>query len=813
MQALGLPVPRGCCVTATAYASFVAWGRLEQALDQALAQAADDPRGAAALAQAAFHHATFSPQLANAIVRWYDALAMDGAPAVVAVRSSALDEDGGADSFAGVHSSFLDVTGEQAVLDAIRRCWASFWSEAALVYRAARRALRPIAGAAIVQQMVRADAAGVLFTADPIGGGRDRLIVEAVAGNGERLVSGDVTPTRYELDLNGRLMNGSPGSEDAGPVGPAFLKELAAVAVRIEGAYSQPQDIEWAKHGASLFVLQTRPISARPAPAVKSPDPAVWTRTSIGERFPDPLMPLEGTFVADWVFAPGFRRLFQSMGAAPERGEQVFRTFGGIAYLNQRLLADLLEGLPQGLAPDAAGGTTDLSSVPIRLSLPLVRTAFRIFRIVRKRHREFTRQAPAFAMRCRQMRGRAFDGRTASDLRADLADLRSLISEMSRGHLESIAAAEILMSLATALTAKWASGAEAGQVQLAIAGHLSNKTYEMGLRFAALVDMARACNELSSVFAEAEAAAVLPRLRALAGSSHAVAEFLLSLNGFLEEFGHRTAKYNLSHLRWRENPAELVQLIQAHLHASPVLTRDAEGERSRALASILKSAPPWKRPLLRAVLLRARAYCGALRENENHYITMPFPDLKRLLSVVAARLTAEGKLREPGDLYFLTMREVEEAMEGGLASVPAQKTIAIRRRDHEAACAAGLDGAMASPDGQPSGAALHGTPASPGAATGRARILFEPSGRLERGEILVTRTLNASWAPVLRLAAGVITDVGGMLSHGAVIARELGVPAVAGVEGATRSIRNGQLVTVCGSRGTVRIEPGDADNA
>jgi phosphohistidine swiveling domain-containing protein len=813
MQSLGLPVPRGFCVTAAAYASFVAGAGLEQTLAQALAQAAGNPRGAAALAQAAFRQGSFPPDLANAIVNWYGALAVDGVPAAAAVRSSALDEDGGADSFAGVHSSFLDVTGGEAVLDAVRQCWASFWSETALVYRGAKSALRPIAGAVIVQQMVHADAAGVLFTADPIGGGRDRLIVEAVAGVGERLVSGEVTPTRYELDRNGVLIEGSPRPEDAAPVSPGFLKKLVAAALTIESVYPQPQDIEWAKHDGSVYLLQTRPISARPAPAADSPDPAVWTRTSIGERFPDPLMPLEGTFVADWVFAPGFRRLFQSMGAPPEQGEQVFRTFRGIAYLNQRLLSDLLEGLPPDLAPDAAGGTADLSSVPIRLSLPLVRTAFRIFRIISKRQREFARQAPAFELRCRQMRRREFDGRTADGLCADLAGFRSLISDMSRGHLESIAAAEILMSLAAALTAKWAPGAEMGELQLAIAGRRANKTYAMGLRFAALVDIARACTELSSVLAGTEAAAVPSRLRALAASSQAVARFLLSFNEFLEEFGHRTARYNLSHPRWRENPAELVQLIQSQLRASPVAPMYDDSERDRALASILKRASAWKRLLLRAVFRQTRIYCGALRENENHYITMPFPDLKRLLRVIATKLTAEGKLREPGDLYFFTMHELEETLEGRLASAPDQGAIAIRKRDYEAASSAGRRGGTPPPGGQPTGGTLHGTPASAGEATGRARILLEPAGRLDRGEILVTRTLNASWAPVLRVAAGVVTDVGGMLSHGAVITRELGVPAVVGVSGATDRIRNGQLLTVCGTRGEVRIESGDTDNA
>ncbi len=795
MSRLGLPVPRGFCVTAAAYRGSVAWAGLDPVLDAARDLAVYDPRAAAAQAQAAIQRASFPPELEAAIVDSYGMLAPGWAPAAVAVRSSALGEDSAADSFAGVHSSFLDVAGERAVLDAVRRCWASFWSEAALAYRAARGVLEPIAGAVIVQEMIHADAAGVLFTADPVRGGRERLIAEAVAGIGERLVSGEVTPTRYELDRCGRLM-----SADRGPVSASFLYELATVALRIEEAFGQPQDIEWAERNGSLYVLQARPISTAPAPVAHPPDPATWTRQSIGERFPDPLMPLEATFVASWVFAPGFRRLFQSMGAPPELAEQVFATFGGLAYLNRGLLADLLKGIPREQALRIADGAADLSGAPARPSLALARTGLRLFRIIRKRHREFARQAPGFGERCRRMRNRTFEGRTAADLGEELAAFRALISEMSRGHLESIAAAEILMSLAVLLTARWAPGVKAGRVRLLFTGHPENRTLAMNRRFAALVDAARECATISDVLTGDEPASVLPRLRELANTSVKTAEFLGSFGRFLDEFGHRTANYSLSHPRWREEPVQAIRLVQSRLQFPPA--PPAGLCRDRELASVLKAVPLWKRLFLRPVLRLAWIYCGALRENENHYITMPFPDLKRLLAAIAERLRADGRLRETADLYFLTMRELEESR------VPDRAAIAARRREHRAALAARRE-LPASPSGGPSGGTLRGTPASPGEVSGRARLLREPAGRLEPGEILVTRMLNAAWAPVLPLAAGVVTDIGGMLSHGAVIARELGVPAVVGVDGATSTIRDGQLLTVCGTRGTVRIEYGE----
>jgi rifampicin phosphotransferase len=323
---------------------------------------------------------------------------------------------------------------------------------------------------------------------------------------------------------------------------------------------------------------------------------------------------------------------------------------------------------------------------------------------------------------------------------------------------------------------------------------------EMGDRFQRLAHALLACPEALEIVRQRAPDEALAHLR----TEPAAARFVAGFDAFVAEFGHRAAKYPLSHPRWREEPSQVVRMLAVQAERGTTIDLEAEtrardtatGELHRILrARRWERIVPVRRALLHLVLRAARIYCGVLRENEGFYITKPFPDVKRLLGVIGCRLAERNRLARPEDVYFLTLREIRDVLRG--RSHGDLRGLVAERR-HEFHAAAPEAGAAAA-----SGETLRGVPVSPGVATGRAVVLADPTEPFEPGSILVTKTLNPSWFATVMLARGVVADFGGQLSHGAVLAREFRIPAVLGVNVATRLVRAGQVVTVNGSAGTV----------
>jgi phosphohistidine swiveling domain-containing protein len=862
LRRAGFPVPPGFVVPTAAYRAFVAAGGLDERI-VALAGAAraDDPASferAASAIQALFAGAAVPADVAAAIEATYGRL---GAPPV-AVRSSATAEDRPEASFAGQQDTYLNVRGREALVGAVRRCWASLWTARAIAYRA-RRGIDPgaVALAVVVQELVPAEAAGVLFTVDPVDGDGSKIVVNAAWGLGEAVVGGRVTPDTVVIDkASGRVLRREVAEKEVltaptadgtaeVPVEPerrrqavldeAQAAELAALGRAVEAHFGCPQDLEWALAGGRIYLLQARPVTALPAPQLAAPAdgmvdgdddwPAegtrashpfdLWTQADVGERWPEPVTPLTWSTALDQVnlsMRHGFR---DRRRAGLERIQWAARLHGRV-YMNEGAMGHMMRaeyGLPaammggalgSGVAPAADGDRIDwarlLRALPGMAGLVVDR--LRNERVYRRRWREIDRWVADFQAR---------------DLAA--ADDRALWAELDRvwmprlidaTNLHADASVEAMMAvpMMEKLCAAWLGRAELAHELLV--GLDDVRQAEMAPALHAMAGQLRALG-LADLVLDAVALRADPRAR----------PFLAALDRFLVEHGHRCAvEAEWRHPRWVEAPAQVLDLIAGYLRAGDVVDpRAAEARQRRRRDEAVRSAEARLDPLRRAVLramLRRSADLFRLRDNGQHYLVKLLLPPRRIFAELGVRFAARGWLAADEDVFFLAYREIGAACQAGGAGADWRAVVGARRRAYRAWFAVRAP-VVVGPDRRPLaepvetaegpavGAQLVGIPASGGTARGVARVIatVAEAGRLSPGEILVTRATDPGWTPVFPLVGGLVLEVGGQLSHGAIVAREYGIPAVVNVGDATIRIRDGQTVVVDGAAGRVDLEP------
>lgn len=774
----GFPVPPGFIVTADAYRAFVAANGLERILTEALT--GEDPM-AAARAQAAFWEGEMPPEIVQAIGRAYRA--MGTGP--VAVRSSAVAEDGSVASFAGQHETVLGVVGEGPLLAAVRRCWASLWNEQALAYRHSRGIEAEPAMAVVVQRMVDAAQAGVAFTLDPASGRRDVVVVEAVAGSGERLVGGQAAPRRYVVRRE----------KDCRALGDGLLDgvRLAAIvrlARRVEAWAGKPQDVEWAvDHAGRVYLLQARPVTAvggTPQTATR------WTRDNVGEVAPDPITPLSWS-VLEPMTNGAFRGVLRRLGMG-QLSTPFFSRFYGRVYLNGTLFQRVM-----GRFYISQAGWRDLP----HLALTGLRALWLLCRLPAEGER-----AIAAVLERRLDEG-------PSLAISQLDNWRRLGAEVMEVHLAVTVMAELLYQALDKLLARWSDGTATAAALTA--GLTGVRSAEVGQALAALAREIRKDRALQEQFLRADPQALPVRLT----GTEAGRAVWSQVESFLARHGHCAAQeFELAVPRWRDDPTPVLKALQMQVRAmEETPTADPAAARIAATARVERGMNPPLRWLFRFLLRRAQGFTIA-RENLKYHFVLAYSRLRDFYLELAAELVAAGRLEEQKDVFFLTADEVGELVGGGLTPGEARQRIARRRRAWEgqrrveppAALDSLGDGRLRPvllPVGLEGGNGLYlrGLAASPGTYTGRARVVrsLGEGADLKPGEVLVALATSPGWAPLLVAAGALVTEIGGTLSHGAIIAREYGLPAVLNVPDATRRIRTGQWVLVDGSQGMVRL--------
>ena len=789
----GFPVPDGFVVTTDAYAT-IASGDLDRRIAGALA-AGDD-----GVAIRADFEAVAIPEGVRAAIT--DAYADLGRPAV-AVRSSATAEDLPGAAFAGQQDTYLNIIGQDALLQAIRRCWGSLWTERAIAYRH-RLGIDPseVRMAVVVQRMVDAETAGVLFTANPVTGDRGQIVINASSGLGEAVVSGLVTPDHYVLDARGAVIEWSPGrreivirSDAAGGVTheagePAqvrrlpgdVLTDLAHLGTAVAIHFGRPQDIEWAYAGGRVRLLQARPMTAVPPPPVRLNRIQRLMGSILLEYIPTRPYPIDMT---TWL----------------PRGPAGLMTEIGNSVGLRGFLQDFMQeedGVAYRLVPRTPRPTPKLLTAPFRLA-------------ARSRRHDPGRwtEDPRFVEFLRQVRELA--GRDlrsmpwheliqvpeqALDLVKPVADLR--IDYLPRVGLSML---RLLITLTLLRRVRLLGDLVVGA---------QTRTQTANLALEALADRARADPNLKAALDDPNGD--LDGLRKFR-------DFHDDLTTFLAETGHRETSSPLlvSPPTWEESPQTVLGLIRMLADRPPP---PAPADRAdHALACLVDH------PLLRWAPLRRRivrwveaARIGvAFREDTHFYFTKPLPILRRSLLEMGRRLCVARALTAPEDVFHLRLEELEGAGDpDALSDAHVQRLRATVRarsaRREELSGVPLIDPRLVFPERDTGDALVAGTPAGGGAAIGPVRVIRDPAefARLRNGDILVCPYTNPTWTPLFQRAAAVVVDTGGLGSHAAIVAREYGIPAVMGTVSGTADLPDGLVVTVDGSTGRVTAADTDA---
>ena len=861
----GLPVPPGFCVTTEAYRQVAATA----VIDFAALEASDpkDLQRAAGRARDALRAAPVPAEIARAIRQACAAL---GAGVPVAVRSSATAEDLPFASFAGQQDSYLHIIGPDAVLEAVRRCWASLWTDRAVVYRATNRIdHRAVRLAVVVQRMVDAEIAGVLFTANPVTGRRRQAVIDASPGLGEAVVSGAVNPDHFVVEAGGQILERRIGDKrvEVRPVAgggtrhvekPAAGKDacvtddqiraLAGLGARVETHYGAPQDIEWAIDATGkLWLTQARPITTlfplpagpctpdtRP-PGERDDDFRIYFCFSVAQGLYRPITPMG--LAAIRIISTAAERLMGFPVAHPlagalvyaEGAQRVFIDLTGILRtsvgraLFPRML-DLMEArsavILRSLFDDPRLGLTRRSPHSFMRRVLRIAIVYRIpLRVAKALKNPDAALARADGIGADLARRLAPPSGAGAAQRLDFAErvLRDELIMLGPSLMPLAAAGLGMLGVAVKLLGH---DAQAEEIQAVLRGLPHNVTTEMDLSLWKLAGEIRQDTDAARLFLEQPAAELARRFHA--GSLPASAQ--RGLEDFLSRYGHRAvAEIDLGIPRWREDPAHVLGVIANYLRLEdPELAPDAifrrgAREAEEMMATLVRRARHRGRlrgRIVRFALDRARRLSG-LREVPKYYMVSALAAVRRELAAAGREMAALGRIDAAEDVFFLDFTQARAALQGADMRQVVQEhrqlyEMELRRRhvprvllsdgtepEAGAATAAAADGA------------LTGTPASAGVVTGTARVIFDPVGaHLEPGEILVTPSTDPGWTPLFLTAGGLVMEMGGANSHGAVVAREYGIPAVVGVLNATQRISNGQRIRVDGTAGVVVREAG-----
>ena len=858
----GLPVPGGFCLAVGAYRRVVAdVAALGTVLDQLERPGRADPGELAALAGKAREAVVGAPVPADIeaeVVRCYTALGTD---VPVAVRSSATAEDLPTASFAGQQDTYLNVVGVPAVLDAVRRCWASLWTDRAVAYRVTNEiAPRDVALAVVVQRMVNSQVSGVLFTANPVTGRRREAVVDASPGLGEAVVSGAVNPDHFVLGLDGgpvrerRLGDkrieilSLPGGGtvtrerpvDAEPVAcvtDAQLIELAALGRRVEDHYGSPQDCEWAlDEAATLWLTQARPITTLyPLPTDPGPagdGSAVYFNMTLAQGLVRPITPMG--LAAFRLIGSGLLDLFGVPVADGLAGPSRIQVAGQRLFLDitpalrhplgRRAMLKMF-GVMEARAAEVLGklGEDPRFTVRRQSVLPLLRAAARVawrLRVPPRALHAVVRPAVA-DKQVRQVAERVRRGLVApagagAEQRLDHVEraLRQVVAPTFPSVAPGAVGGFLMLGLAVRLLRHDLRG---GELEAVLRGLPRNVTTEMDLELWHLASRIKA--DPGSVLAIESAPADQLAERYLRGELPAVVR--AGVAEFLGHYGHRAvAEIDLGMPRWSDDPSHLFGVLANYLRMDGrSVAPDAQFRKAvagaedqvRELVAAARRRGRLRGSVVGFALGRARALAG-LREEPKYQLVVALAEVRAQLAALGAELAGAGRLAEAGDVFFLDTAEVRR----GLRGADLRELVATRREDYARELRRRQIPRVLLSDGtepeavstQAAGPAVEGqlvgTPASSGTVTGIARVVLDPVGaHLEPGEILVAPSTDPGWTPLFLTAGGLVMEMGGANSHGAVVAREYGIPAVVGVPNATHLIKNGDRIEVRGAEGRV----------
>lgn len=860
----GFAVPTGFCITTAAYARVSAQAQLDSYLSALEAVShADNARQIeiATAIRAALNKTPLPSEVVQAITSAYQSLSA-GEPIAVSVRSSATTEDLPEASFAGQQETFLNVIGIEEVLASVQRCFASLWTDRATQYRNSLGiAARSAQLAVVVQQLVDAKVAGVLFTANPLTGKRHQALIDANPGLGEAVVSGMTNPDHFvvqtttgeivERHLGDKqaLIQAIPGGgtrqfEAAASPATACLTDmqihtLVGLGAKIEALYGVPQDIEWAIDPTDrLFLLQARPITTLfPLPSV-TPESAgelrVYLAFGVQQGTYRPFTPMGLSALR--LLTSGFLALIGFPLRDPLAGprfvtEAACRPFFEVtaalrSVFGRRVLLEAMRETEVRAAADFEPLLAD-PRLSLRTTRRLASGRALALLLVRTRLPWYLAQAlvkpqtaTSRAQRFVEQIRTSHQINASADAEEHLAEAERLLLRCVRlaFHVSPVMLAGMLsFSLARRLLGELASESEC---QIVLGGSPTNTTIQMNLALWQLSQEIRADQPGRQLIAELPAEQIAQGFQ----QGQLPASLQRGVARFLQEYGHQSvSELDVGVARWSENPAyvfaQLASYLEMDEYAPDLQLQRARREADAMIATLAQRAGHKRRlrgRLVRVCLQRAHTLSG-FREMTRFVVGLILSQARERLLVVGDALVRAGKLKKCTDIFFLTLPEVHVALKGGdlgerISERRADFAREIRRRHVPLVLLSDGTEPSAQRDNtqsstHPAGT-LRGTPASAGRVTALARVILDPhNARLTSGEILVAPSTDPGWTPLFLQASGLVMEVGGAMAHGAIVAREYGIPAVVGVADATRRIVSGSRITVDGTEGLVIIEP------
>jgi pyruvate,water dikinase len=808
----GVRVPPGFCVTTDAFRRIVAEAPLIDRLLDQLSHLEPDDRDAirelSSRVRRIILGVAIPDDLAGAITH---SLAQIGEQAAYAVRSSATAEDLPTASFAGQHDTYLNVVGAGAVLEHISRGWASLFTERAVTYRL-RNGIdhRTVRMAVVVQQMVLAEASGILFTADPVTGNRKVSSVEASFGLGEALVSGLVNADVYKV-RDGVVVS-TVIRTDRSALTERQVVRLVEVGRQIEAHFGRAQDIEWCLVDEDFHIVQSRPITTLfPIPEAADQENHVYVSVGHQQMMTDPIKPLG---LSVWQLttprpmAEAGGRLFVDVTqilASPASRPSLLGALGK----SDPLIRDALENVIRrgdfipslssegpGWAPPGAGSAA-IETDPAIVAELIARIQTSIATL-----KHDIRQKSGVAL--------------LDFIREDIKELRRIQAE-PRNMQVIMAGMEAAWWLNDQLQAWLGIQNAADTLTQSVP---NNVTSEMGLALLDVADVIRSHPQVVTFLRDVGDEDFLNDLPKLAGGRE-VRDAILA---WLDKYGMRgVGEIDITRPRWSERPDMLVPILLGHIQNFEPGAAERRFEQGRQeawtqeqeLLERLRALPDGEQKAVetKRMIDRVRTFAG-YREYPKYHMVSRYFVYKQALMEEADRLVEASLLRTREDIFYLRFQEVQDLVRTNHAD----ERLIRERRDAFASYRALTPPRVLTSEGEavagsyrrddlPAGA-LVGLAVSAGTIEGRARVILDMAkADLEAGDILVTAYTDPSWTPLFVAIKGLVTEVGGLMTHGAVIAREYGLPAIVGVENATRLIRDGQRIRVHGTDGYVEILP------
>jgi len=836
----GLPVPGGFHVTTAAYRLFVEASDLQAQIMEVLGSAdpdrPDSLESCSKAIRALFEQNEIPPEVAGDIARAYSEL--PGPSPSVAVRSSATAEDLPGLSFAGQQETYLNIHGPAAVIEAVQRCWASLWTPRAIGYRI-RHGIDQgeISLAVVIQLLVPAETAGIMFTANPVTGARGEAVVSAAWGLGEAVVGGLVTPDTLTVDkATGNLLSRETadkqvktvrtelGTEEQ-PV-PETLRrvpilsddqaaELVRLGIRIETLYDHPVDVEWAWVDGQFSIVQARPITALPEPNVAPPnqwtlpDPeSQYMRTSIIDFMPDPLTPLFASMGLDAINR-GLVRLLKVLVRTDRVAfpDNTIVTVNDYAYMSVKYTPRQWWWLATRLLP----------------AFP------RLLRTGVDRWRDEIR--PMYADTVARWQDTAWRTAPAAEILSGVREILDAavdhLGALQAGQLGAAAGSEGLFTAMYDRMLKRDDGPAA-------------RTFLMGFNTIpiqaekALYELAQWCRE------QPDLAHYLLRMpvHQLAGQVVGGAaapedveietwnEWLQRIRTYLSQYGHSIYDLDFGKSLPADDPVPILNACKLFVSGEGTdphaRQQKLEAERLQAMEDVRARVRGLRRWAFEKSLGIAQKM-GPLREDGIADIGLGYPLLRQMLRELGSRLVEASAIEERDDVFWLVRSELEQmvrALDNDESLLSMDSEVHERKARWEAErnltpppqlpakekfLGMNVDMWLAASAEDQAEGQIKGLGASPGQATATARVLHGPEefDQMQPGDILVAGITTPAWTPLFAMASGIVTDIGGPLSHGSIVAREYGIPAVLGTGVATRRIRSGQTVTVDGSQGLV----------